>query len=322
MNTKYILLCKAVYFSFFPQSSYSDKTHLFSHAIFIIFAAKFTYMSVTQELAVNFNDTKLAYRYKTTSELKQAEWMFRFLNTPVIGALGKSGLKLAIQLGLPVKAAIKATLYKQFVGGETLEGCLPIAEKLAKFNVMSILDYSEEGKHSEADFEHAFNELYSNVKFSATHDTTIFAVFKPTAFISSAIMEKISEGKALNSSEEASWEKAKTRFDLLCKTAFEHNYRIMIDAEEYYTQEAIDELTYSMMAKYNKEDIHVINTYQMYRHDRLDALKKAFDRAKSNGYKLGAKLVRGAYMEKERARAIAMNYPDPINSLLIMEKNT
>ena len=201
-------------------------------------------MPETQENAVNFNDTKLAYRYKSDSELKQAEWMFRFLNMPVIGGVGKWGLKFAINVGLPVKGAIKATLYKQFVGGETLNGCLPIAEKLAKFNVKSILDYSEEGKEEEEDFARAFNELLNNVKFSATHGNLAFAVFKPTAFISTALLERISKGLELNENGKAAWAKAWERFETLCRVAYENNYHIMIDAEESYIQEAIDQLTF------------------------------------------------------------------------------
>ena len=278
-----------------------------------IFAAKYRYMSLTEAAPLDFTDTKLAYQYKSTSEIRQAEWMFRLLNMPVSGPLGKSALKLAIKFGLPVKGAIKATLYKQFVGGETLEGCLPIAKKLAKFNVLSILDYSEEGKEAEADLEHAFNELLENIKFSSTHSNVAFSVFKPTAFISTSLLAKVSKGETLSDLEKAAWNKGFERFETLCRTAFEGRFPVMIDAEESWIQEAIDSITYQMMEKFNRTEVHVLNTFQLYRKDRLDSLKKQYEIAVSKGYKLGAKLVRGAYMEKERAHATAGSYPSPIN---------
>jgi proline dehydrogenase len=262
---------------------------------------------------VNFSDTKIAYAYQTTSELKQAEWMFRFLNMPVIGPIGKAFLKFAVKVNLPVKAAIKATLYNHFVGGETLEDCLPLAARLAGNNVKSILDYSEEGKSSDEDIAHAFNELLNNVKFSATHSNVAFSVFKPTAFIATPLLEKVSRGEELDIIEKKAWEFGCTRFEELCQTAYNSNFRIMIDAEESWIQKAIDTLAYSMMEKFNKEEVHVLNTFQLYRKDRLPELKEQFEISRQKGYKLGAKLVRGAYMEKERSRAVRDAYPSPIN---------
>jgi proline dehydrogenase len=261
---------------------------------------------------IDFNNTSEAFKHKSTAELKEAAWMFEMLNHPVLGKPGKSLLKFAINIGLPVKPVIKATLYKHFVGGETLEDCLPTVARLAKSNVKSILDYSEEGLHNEAGFEKAFQELLRNIKFSGEHDDIPFAVFKPTAIASESIMEKVSKGQELSPAEQEEWTKVYYRFDKLCNTAFFSKVPIMIDAEDSWIQPAIDKLVLEMMERYNKDRVYVLNTYQMYKKDSLGNLQRDFQYAQENGFKLGAKLVRGAYMEKERKRAEEKGYPSPI----------
>lgn len=267
---------------------------------------------MTAEYDINFTDTARAFASRTTKDLKQAQWMFKMLNTPVISPIGKELLKLGIKLHLPVRPIIKATLYKHFVGGENLEDCLPTVKRLGEQNVKSILDYSEEGRESEEDMEKAFRELLRNIEFAATHENIPISVFKVTAIAPSDLLEKVSSGKELSADDIQNWNKVVQRVDKLCNTAFFKNVPLMIDAEESWIQKAIDDLAILMMSKYNKEKVTVINTYQMYRKDRLNFLKQCCEAANIAGYKLGAKLVRGAYMEKERARAAEKGYPSPI----------
>jgi proline dehydrogenase len=264
-------------------------------------------------MAINFDNTEEAFKYRTTSELKQVNLLFKLLNHKIIGTVGKAFLKFAVNAGLPVKGLIKATLYKHFVGGETLEDCLPLVEKLEKNNVKAILDYSEEGKSDEKDIEHAFLALMENVKFAGAHPKIPLTVFKPTAIGAHAIFGKVSAGEKLKPVEDEAWKRIKARFDKLCETAYSLKIPIRIDAEEYSTQQAMDDLAHEAMEKYNKERVTVINTFQMYRNDRLDYLKKSHAVSRQKGYFYGAKLVRGAYMEKERKWAIEKGYPSPIH---------
>ncbi len=261
---------------------------------------------------IDFNNTSEAFKHKSTAELKEAAFMFEMLNHPILGKPGKSLLKFAVNVGLPVKPVIKATLYKHFVGGETLEDCLPTVAKLERSNVKSILDYSEEGLQNEAGFEKAFQELLRNIKFSGEHDAIPFSVFKTTAIASEHILEKVSLGETLTSAEEEEWKKVYYRFDKLCNTAFFSKVPLMVDAEDSWIQKAIDDLTLEMMEKYNKDKVYVLNTYQLYKKDSLNYLRENLQYAQENGFKIGAKLVRGAYMEKERRRANEKGYASPI----------
>lgn len=267
---------------------------------------------MTAKSGIDFTNTERAFANRSTKDLKQAEWMFKMLNTPIISPIGKNLLKLAVKLHLPVKTIIKATLYRHFVGGENLQDCLPTVKRLAEHNVKSILDYSEEGRETEQDMEKAFRELLRNIEFASEHEYIPISVFKVTAIAPSSLLEKVSNGDELNENELTGWNKVIQRVDKLCNTAFFKNVPLMFDAEETWIQKAIDDLAIMMMSKYNKERIIVINTFQMYRKDRLDYLKRNFEEANMLGYKIGAKLVRGAYMEKERARAAEKGYPSPI----------
>lgn len=241
--------------------------------------------------------------------------MFNLLNTPIVGVLGKVALKFGIKAKLPIKGIIKATLFDQFVGGENLKKSLPIVEKLYASRVYSILDYSVEAKETEAEKIHALNELLENIKFSSGESQIPFCVFKTTAFSSSAILEKVSSSAVLSESEQKEWNQVTERFELLCKTAASLHQPIMVDAEETWIQKAIDDLANKMMDKFNRNsEIIVLNTFQLYRKDRLAYLKECYQNAKAQGYKLGVKLVRGAYMEKERAHAIALGKESPIQN--------
>jgi proline dehydrogenase len=225
---------------------------------------------------------------------------------------GNKLAKFAIKIGFPVGWAARPTLYAYFVGGETITSCKKAVEKLEEYNVRAILDYSVEGKEDDADIEKALIETIQSIMNAGANPNIPFSVFKPTAFGKSAILEKASSGATLNDNETKELEKFKSRIDKLCNKAFEVNIPILIDAEDSWYQNLFDEVCESMMEKYNKEKAIVFNTYQMYRWDRLDYLKLAHKKATEGNYFLGAKFVRGAYMEKERLRASEMGYKDPI----------
>ena len=266
------------------------------------------------KLTLDFNNTKLAYQYKSDKELKLAEFLYSSLNTPILGSIGKKLLKFAVNIGLPVKGAIKATLYKQFVGGETLQDCVPIMKKMAEYKVMSILDYSEEGKNDEAAFIHAHKELIKNIEFSAANPEAPLSVFKVTSFASTTVLEKVSAKQDLKMAESDDWNTIQKRCDALFALAHKLNHPLMVDAEESWIQPAIDQLALKGMATYNIENVIILNTFQMYKKDSLEIMHHFHNKGQEQGFKVGAKIVRGAYMEKEAKRASAKGYANPIQS--------
>jgi proline dehydrogenase len=207
---------------------------------------------------------------------------------------------------------VKRTLFRQFCGGETIEECQPTIEKLGASHIGTILDYSVEGKLSEAVFESTKNEIVRTVTRAKADEAVPFAVFKTTGVARFDILEKINAKRELLKGEAAEWERALTRVVEICGYAHSINQPIFIDAEESWIQDTIDDLATEMMKRYNREEAIVYNTIQLYRHDRLEFLKESHRKAKAGGYILAVKLVRGAYMEKERARAEELNYPSPI----------
>lgn len=262
---------------------------------------------------VDFNDTKTAFILKTDAQLRKAYWLFKLVANKSLVGLGKKASGLAIKLGLPIRTVVKQTVYDQFVGGESIEECEPIINKLQEHNVFALLDFAVEGKESDADFDATKDEIVQTIKYGAQREGIPFAVFKVTGIAAFALLEKYSEGKALTEFESRAWTRAKNRIEEICYTANKFGMRIMIDAEESWIQKAIDEMAMEMMQRFNTERVVVINTLQMYRHDRLDFLKSSYEEAQNKNFKLGVKLVRGAYMEKERKRAAEKKYPDPIN---------
>jgi len=224
----------------------------------------------------------------------------------------------AMALHIPVRWAVKPwavkpTIYSQFVGGETIKKCFDSVRTLEKFNVKAILDYSVEGKESIEDINTALEETLSSIKNAIKDKNVPFAVFKPTAFTTSVVLEKASAGTELSEEEKIEAQNFKNRVDILCKAAFEGDLPILIDAEDSFYQNFIDETVDEMMVKYNKEKAIVYNTWQMYRTDRLQNLKDTYQKSIDGNYFLGAKFVRGAYMEKERERAEEKGYPSPIH---------
>ena len=220
----------------------------------------------------------------------------------------------AVKWRLPfANIAVKKTIFEQFCGGTTLLECGEKIEKLAQFQVLTVLDYGAEAKETEMDFNHTMNEAIRALDFAARSKTIPVVVAKTTGMGRAELLERISRQEILSQEEEKEYNHLVKRIDAVCYAASERGVSVYIDGEESWVQDAIDSLVDKMMARYNRERVVVYNTFQMYRHDRLDFLKKSFIKSRQMGYLLGAKLVRGAYMEKERRRAAAMNYLSPIN---------
>ena len=260
----------------------------------------------------DFNNTEVAFKYRGNGELKRAHFLFSFLGSPALTKVGIKLTYLALDWKLPVKGLIKKTLFKQFCGGESMEEAAETAKTIGAYNVNTILDYGVEGKEGEAEFDHAVPEFIKAVKYAATQEHIPFISLKVTGFSRFALLEKINAGQPLTDAEKAEWQRVHKRIDDICSVAFASGVMVLIDAEETWIQEGVNELCETMMMKYNREQAIVFNTYQFYSHGTLpymiDNIKTAFEK----GYILGAKLVRGAYMEKERARAKEMGYQDPI----------
>ena len=268
--------------------------------------------NVTSNLS--FDNTKLAFKHLSDKELKKSYWLFKALSNPVLAGVGPFLTKIALFLRLPISGLIKSTLFNHFCGGETLQEATPTVLRLFANKVGSILDYSVEGEENEVVFDHSAKQILKCInKTLEFPDAIPFCVFKMTAIVRFSLLEKISNKEALKDYEELEWQKALERVDLICRTATDLLQPIMIDAEESWIQNAIDEIAVKMMAKYNTETAIVFNTYQLYRTDKLDALINDLTVAKTHGFKLGAKLVRGAYLEKERKRAIEKSYSSPIH---------
>lgn len=259
---------------------------------------------------VSFENTENAFKAKTNSELNRSYWLFKLIGNPLLVKMGANFGPLALNVGF--KGLIKSTIFKQFVGGETIHDCSLTIAELGKYNIGTILDYSVEGKESEGDFDNCKVETLETIKMAQNDKNIPFCVFKVTGLARFELLEKVSAKKTLSDAEKQEWQRVKDRVSAICNSAFQANQAIFIDAEESWIQPAIDDLANENMALYNKNKAIVYNTYQFYRHDRLSYLTESIKTGKTNGYHIGAKLVRGAYMEKERKRAQEMGYQSPI----------
>jgi proline dehydrogenase len=265
------------------------------------------------EFKLDFQDTETAFADKSDSELKEKYRLFRMLNSPFLNAIGTRSAKFALALGLPVEGLIKSTIFEQFCGGETIEECEPAVRKLGSANIGAILDYSVEGKASEQDFDETKNEIIRTIDRAKKDPRIPFAVFKVTGIAPLGTLERMSAKKKLDGKSQAKCSRIHSRVNEICEYAYKRGQSVFIDAEESWIQDAIDRLAAEMMEKYNLEQPIVYNTFQLYRKDRLQFLRESRRQAKSNGYILGAKLVRGAYMEKERERAADLDHDSPIH---------
>ncbi len=259
-----------------------------------------------------FNNTKVAFSLKNNNELNRAYYLFKMISNPTLVKIGTSLTNFALKLHLPVEGLIKVTVFDHFCGGINEQDCLKVVDKMFTKGVSSVLDYSVEGKEDEAHFDDAMKMALKIIEFAKEKKSIPFVVFKPTGFGRFELYEKLGEGKILNSDEQAEWNRVVARFDNVCSLAYKKDILILIDGEESWMQNAADDLVESMMKKYNKEKCIIFNTLQLYRWDRLDYLKKLHERAKTEGFYIGMKLVRGAYMEKEHKRAEEKGYKSPI----------
>ncbi len=261
---------------------------------------------------VDLNNTAIAFSYKSDEELRKTHLIFSAINSPILTNAGTKLVKIALKLKLPIRSILRATIFRQFCGGESIESCEPTVKLLASHRVKTILDYSAEGEKTEKGFEQTTRETLATIMHARNSPDLPFCVFKTSGIASVNLLEKIQAGAQLTDQEKVAFEKVKQRVDTLCQAAYEAGIGIFIDGEESWIQDVIDEMAEEMMRKYNQERVTVYNTYQMYRRDMLDRLKMSFRKAVTHQYYLGAKLVRGAYMEKERERAEEKGYPDPI----------
>ncbi len=274
---------------------------------------------------ISFDNTENAFAYKSDKALKKAHFLFSSMG---FGALVKWGTRLtpwAIRSGLPVKGMIRKTIFEQFVGGETLEETAAVAKKLADYGVGVILDYGVEGKEGEENFDHATDEFIRVIRYAASQPNIPLISIKVTGFARFGLLEKMDalaqpgngykgqiDQKGLTEDESAEWERASRRMIRICQAAAAQKGVVLVDVEETWIQDTADALTMQMMERFNQEKAVVFNTIQLYRHDRLAFLKGSYETSSEKNFILGAKLVRGAYMEKERKRAVELQYPSPI----------
>ncbi len=259
-----------------------------------------------------FNNTEVAFSLKSDTELDRAYFLFKMISNEPLVRIGTAVTNFALKAHLPVDGLIRATVFDHFCGGINELDCLSVVDKMYTKGVSSVLDYSVEGKEEEAQFDAALEMTLKTVEFAKERQAIPFAVFKPTGLGRLDLYTKVGEKQILSSDEQKDWNKVVERFDIICKTAHDKNVALLIDAEESWMQDAADDLIEEMMLKYNKEQVIVFSTLQMYRWDRLDYLKALHEKAKTEGFYIGMKLVRGAYMEKEHERAKEKGYPTPI----------
>ena len=270
-------------------------------------------------MSLSLDNTQIAFAYKSTAELKRARFLFSVIQSPLIVSLATKLTPALMNSGLPVNGLIRSTIFNQFVGGETLEETARVAKQLGAYGVQVILDYGVEAKEGEENFDNVTEKIMEAVAFAATQINIPFVSIKITGIASLELLETLNEAPRLRSGihdseiEDAAWERVKERMYVICDLATEKGVGILLDAEETWIQDPIDRLAIELMAEYNKEKVVVYNTYQLYRNDRLHFLQLSHKIAKERNFKLGAKLVRGAYMEKERLRAKEQGVASPIH---------
>jgi len=264
-------------------------------------------------MELNFENTEIAFANKTNKELIKAYWMYKTIASPKFVKIGEMLIKLALKINFPIKWIIKPTIFSQFCGGENINECKFIIEKLGSSNIKSILDFAAEGIDNENNFEKVKKQIIEIIEIAKDNNNIPFAVFKVTGIARFKLLEKYCSNKQLTDEEYFELERVKKRIDEICSSGFINNVPVMIDAEESWIQDFIDQIATEMMMKYNRQKAIIFNTLQMYRIDRLEYLINQTNFAKKEGIFLGYKIVRGAYMEKERERALKNNYISPIH---------
>jgi len=259
-----------------------------------------------------FDNTQIAFQLKSDSELERAYFLFKMISHEPLVRIGTAATNFALKAHLPVEGLIRSTVFDHFCGGVNEEDCLPVIDRMFEKGVSSVLDFSVEGQENEASFDAAMEKTLKIIRFADEKKAMPIAVFKPTGFGRFYLYQKKGEGKSFTPEEQREWDRVVERYHKVCKLGKEKDVEVLIDAEETWMQDATDDLVEEMMKTYNTEVPIVYTTLQLYRWDRLDYLKKLHERAKKGKYMLGIKIVRGAYMEKERERAEEKGYPSPI----------
>lgn len=265
-----------------------------------------------KQLSLSFGNTAIAFEHMSDGALKRANFLFSNIGKPWLVKLGAIATPIAFKLRLPVKGIIKSTIFNQFCGGETLDEAVKAAGELGKFGVGVVLDYSVEAVEGEDNYDNAVPEFLRAIQYATGKKHIPFIAIKVTGFARFGLLEKIHAGETLSTEEQAEFKRVHDRIHTISAAAAKGKVGLLIDAEESWVQQPVDDLADEMMSLFNKEQVIVYNTFQLYRHDRLEFLRASFEKAKAAGYLLGAKLVRGAYMEKERKRAEEASYPSPI----------
>ena len=269
-----------------------------------------------------FNNTQIAFSLKSDSELERAFFLFKLIQSQPMVKIGTAVTNFALKANLPVEGLIRSTVFDHFCGGVTEEDCIPNIEKMYSNGVYSVLDYSVEGKETEEQFDLVKAKTLKNIEFAKKKDAIPFVVFKPTGVGRFSLYQKITEKKLLSNEEKSEWLTVLSRYHEICDKAVKYDVPILIDAEESWMQDAADDLVEGLMKKYNVHKAIIFNTLQMYRHDRMEYLIALHKKAVKGNYHIGLKIVRGAYMEKERERAKENNYPSPIcNNKNATDKN-
>ena len=278
----------------------------------VFFFESEAHFNMTLKDNLSFENTEIAFRHSSNNALKRAYWLFKIINVNFLVKIGPPITNFAINIGLPVKGLIKATIFNHFCGGETIAECGNTIKNLANGGVGTILDYSIEGEDDEQVFDHTRDEIIRTIERASGDKAVPITVFKVTGVGRFSLLEKLDAAQELTADEQKEWEKVQQRVLDICDKAFKLSIPVMVDAEETWIQKTIDLLALCMMNRFNKEKAIVYNTYQMYRHDKLQSIKDDYQQAVDEGFILGAKIVRGAYMEKERRRAVELGYPSPI----------
>lgn len=263
---------------------------------------------------VSFDDTQVAFAGKDNSDLQKSAWLFRIMSNSTIVDIGSHITNLALQIGLPVDSILKSTIYEHFCGGESLEESEPMVGSLSAHGVSTILDYGVEAKETQAEFDANLGEQLRCIEFADSNASVPYVSCKITGYAPFALLEKLNQEAELSAEERGAVDRMNDRLTRICEAAANRDVAVYVDAEESWIQDAIDRIVEDLMARFNRAKPTVFNTVQLYRHDRLAYLETAHMKAKEAGAVLGVKLVRGAYMEKERERAESMGYPDPIHA--------
>ncbi len=268
---------------------------------------------MTSHPTVSFEDTAIAFAYKSTGDLRKANLIFSLVNHPLMSYLARNLVTFSLKARLPIEGIIRRTAFDHFCGGESIEESNKVIQALGRYHVGAILDYSVEGEKTEHGFDMTMEEILRTIERARQSPEIPFCVFKVTGLAPSDVLEKINNKDPLSTEEDAAFNRVRARVTKICERAHAYGVPILIDAEDSWIQDPIDQLADEMMARFNREKAIVYNTYQMYRTSSMDNLIHDYYEAQNGDYFLGAKLVRGAYMEKERERAEEMNYPSPIH---------